>query len=84
MICPYTFPSAANVAVVIAFSANLVAVRMLTHIAPEVTREQGLHLLTQAGGQLRVAIVMAKLNIDRDGAVAKLSAANNSLRDVIG
>jgi len=60
------------------------AVRMLTHIAPEVTREQALHLLTQAGGQLRVAIVMAKLNIDRDGAVAKLSAANNSLRDVIG
>ena len=60
------------------------AVRMLTHIAPEVTREQALHLLTQAGGQLRVAIVMAKLNIDCDGAVAKLSAANNSLRDVIG
>jgi N-acetylmuramic acid 6-phosphate (MurNAc-6-P) etherase len=41
-------------------------------------------LLTQAGGQLRVAIVMAKLNIDRASAVAKLSAANNSLRDVIG
>jgi N-acetylmuramic acid 6-phosphate etherase len=60
------------------------AVRMLTHIAPEVTREQALHLLTQAGGQLRVAIVMAKLNVDRDGAVAKLSAVNNSLRDVIG
>ena len=60
------------------------AVRMLTHIAPEVTRDQALQLLTQAGGQLRVAIVMAKLNVDRDGAMAKLSAANNSLRDVIG
>ncbi|MCE9618596.1 MAG: N-acetylmuramic acid 6-phosphate etherase [Planctomycetes bacterium] len=60
------------------------AVRILTHIAPEVSREHSLALLTQAGGQLRVAIVMARLQVDRAAAEKKLNDAHNSLRRIIG
>jgi N-acetylmuramic acid 6-phosphate etherase len=60
------------------------AIRILRTFDAELTREAALALLERAGRQLKTAIVMLKLNVERDEAERRLREARGQLRAVIG
>ena len=48
-----------------------------------VSRDQARAVLEQAGGSVKIAIVMQRLTLDRAAAVARLEAAGGRIRDVV-
>ena len=59
------------------------AIRILIDFCPELDRTQSHAMLNAAGHRLPVAIVMARLGIDRDAALARLEACGHRLRDAL-
>ena len=59
------------------------ALRMLQHQA-ELDRAEAARLLDAAGGSVKLALVMARLNLDADTARQRLDAAQGHLRPLLG
>ncbi len=59
------------------------AIRILCELKPELTREAASGVLTQAGGELKTAIVMARLGVDFAAARARLAEHGEQLRPTL-
>jgi len=59
------------------------AIRILCELKPELTREAASGVLHDAGGELKAAIVMARLGIDLAAARAKLAEHGERLRPIL-
>ncbi len=56
------------------------AIRILIELCPPLTRPEAAGLLARADGDLKTAIVMGRLDLDRDGAAALLEGHGGMLR----
>jgi N-acetylmuramic acid 6-phosphate etherase len=56
------------------------AMRILVALCPELNRERAAALLERAGGQLKTAVVMQRLDVDATDANDLLTKANGQLR----
>jgi len=59
------------------------AIRILCELKPELTREAASGVLHDAGGELKAAIVMARLGVDLAAARAKLAEHGERLRPIL-
>jgi len=59
------------------------AIRILCELKPELTREAASGILHDAGGELKAAIVMARLGVDLAAARAKLAEHGERLRPIL-
>ncbi len=59
------------------------AIRILCELNPELTREAASGVLHDAGGELKAAIVMARLGVDFTAARAKLAEHGERLRPIL-
>lgn len=57
--------------------------RRILSEAAGVTYEEAAEILTQAHGRVKTAIVMSRLSLDREGAEAKLAAANGRISEAL-
>ncbi len=57
--------------------------RRIIRAAAGVSYEEAARLLEEAGGQVKVAIVMARLGVDRRGAEARLAAAGGRISEAL-
>ncbi len=60
------------------------AIRILCELKPQLTREAASSVLDDAGGELKAAIVMARLGVDLAAARAKLAEHGEQLRPILG
>lgn len=60
------------------------AIRILIESCPGLSRDSAAAILREAGGRLKTAIVMHRMELGRDAAEARLAEHGNRLRDVIG
>lgn len=60
------------------------AIRILRHFDESLDRAAASSAIDAAGGELKVAIIMRRLGLDRDAARSRLAAAHGRLRAVIG
>jgi N-acetylmuramic acid 6-phosphate etherase len=56
------------------------AMRILVELCPELNRERAAMLLERAGGQLKIAIVMQRLDVDATAASDLLNQTHGQLR----
>jgi N-acetylmuramic acid 6-phosphate etherase len=60
------------------------AIRILIELCSELSREEAAALLTEAGGSLKAAIVMQRLDVDAPMAIRMLEGQQGRLRSVLG
>lgn len=59
------------------------AIRILVELCPELSREQAAAMLCNAGGHLKTALVMQRLDVDRDAALDLLALHDGNLRRIL-